>query len=957
MTRIAVVLWLAASTAWAQSSYWNFEAGHVRPIAMRGARLYAVNTPDDRLEIFDVNGDSLTPVASVAVGLSPVAVAIESDARVWVVNHLSDSVSIVDVASDPPTVVRTLLVGDEPSDVVFGGTARRRAFVTTAHRGQNHPVPRGDYQQEGIGRADVWVFDADALGAPLGGTPLTIVQLFGDRPRALAVSPDGSSVYAAVFLSGNRTTTISEGLVCDGGPLAGPCFSGPGGLPAPYTTFDGSPAPEVGLIVRFDPARAIWADELGRDWSSAVRFDLPDEDVFEIDADADPPAQIASFASAGTVHYAMAVNPVSGALYVSNTEAHNEVRFEGPGDYSRLLGRDAPHSVRGRLHEARVTSIEDGVVTAHHLNPHLRYGERPADGDRDRSIATPIGMAVSADGSTLYVAGYGSSAIGVVPTSDFGATELIRLGDGPVGPTGMVLDGSRLYVVTRFDNSIAVVDTDARTVLSRTRMHTPEPASAIVGRPMLYDARFTSTNGEASCGSCHVFGDLDGLAWDLGNPDGASLPNPNPLGPIGAAVDFHPMKGPMTTQSLRGLADHGPLHWRGDRTGGNASPPVDPLDETAAFLEFNGAFEGLLGRDEGPLRPEEMQRFADFVMGLIYPPNPIRQLDNALRDDEARGRTIYFEREAIDTVATCNGCHDLDPSQGFFGSSGETTFENETQQFKVAHLRNAYQKVGMFGMAYVSFFNPMDNMHTGPQVRGFGYLHDGSTDTLFRFLNASVFTFVKSQERRDVEAFVMAFDTTLAPIVGQQVTLDASSDAAVDARIDLMIARASAAWALPGGVTSTECELVVRGVLGNELRGWLYSPADLAFRSDRAGSLLVTDAELRAIGRAGALTYTCAPPGAGLRMALDRDEDALLDRDELDTGSDPASRPVVEIPSPELPGRPPPPMIDAGVPDAGDGMLDAGTIVEDTGCGCRATRRDPPFAMAMLALFAWARRR
>ena len=36
----------------------------------------------------------------------------------------------------------------------------------------------------------------------LGGNPLTIVNLFGDTPRALAVTPDGSRVYAAVFHSG-----------------------------------------------------------------------------------------------------------------------------------------------------------------------------------------------------------------------------------------------------------------------------------------------------------------------------------------------------------------------------------------------------------------------------------------------------------------------------------------------------------------------------------------------------------------------------------------------------------------------------------------------------------------------------------------------------------------------------------------------------------------------------------
>ena len=62
----------------------------------------------------------------------------------------------------------------------------------------------------------------------------------------------------------------------------------------------------------------------------------------------------------------------------------------------------------------------------------------------------------------------------------------------------------------------------------------------------------------------------DGLAWDLGDPDGAVLPNPNPIrsDTLTTAPDFHPMKGPLTTQTLRGIATHGAMHWRGDRTGG-----------------------------------------------------------------------------------------------------------------------------------------------------------------------------------------------------------------------------------------------------------------------------------------------------------------------------------------------------------------------------------------------------
>src|SRR5204862_926078 len=132
-----------------------------------------------------------------------------TDGAVWVVNHLSDSVSIVDVGTTPPRVVRTLLVGDEPRDIVFAGPGGNRAFITTAHRGQNIPFDP-QLTTPSVGRADVWVFDAEELGNSLGGTPLTIVTLFTDTPRALAVTPDGSRVYAAGFHSGNQTTTVGE---------------------------------------------------------------------------------------------------------------------------------------------------------------------------------------------------------------------------------------------------------------------------------------------------------------------------------------------------------------------------------------------------------------------------------------------------------------------------------------------------------------------------------------------------------------------------------------------------------------------------------------------------------------------------------------------------------------------------------------------------------------------------
>jgi YVTN family beta-propeller protein len=885
----------------AHALFVTFESGQVRPLALSpdGKRLFAVNTPDNSLEVFAVASGGLTHLGAVPVGMEPVAVAARSNTEVWVVNHLSDSLSIVDTSIVPPRVTRTLLVGDEPRDIVFAGPGGNRAFITTAHRGQNSPVDP-QLTTPGVGRADVWVFDASNLGSTLGGVPLTIVTLFGDTPRALAASPDGNTVYAAVFHSGNRTTAVSEGGVCNGGAAALPCdVAGsmmPGGLPAPNANIpEGTPGPETGLVVKFEMGG--WRDRLGRDWSPGIRFTLPDKDVFAIDAAANPPVETSFFAHVGTVIFNMVTNPATGKVYVTNTEARNEVRFEGPGG--------GGSTVRGRLAEARVTVLDGATVTPRHLNPHIDYGVVPSPaGVKDDSLAIPIGMAVTGDGSRLYVTAFGSSKVGVFDTTDLETGSFVPDSSDHItvtggGPSGLVLDEprDRLYVFTRFDNAISVVDTTTNLQIAHIPVHNPEPPDVVAGRPFLYDAVETSSNGEASCAACHIFGDFDSLAWDLGNPDDVVLNDPNlrrVQDLLGQAFpDFHPLKGPMTTQSLRGMANHGPMHWRGDRTGGN-DPGGDFLDEDAAFKKFNVAFGGLLGRS-GPLTDPQMQAFTDFILQVTYPPNPIRALDNSLTTDQAAGQTFFFGPNS-DVLQDCNGCHKLDPALGFFGSDGFMSFENEPQMVKIPHLRNLYQKVGMFGMQEVPFINAGNNGPQGDQVRGFGFLHDGSIDTLLRFHNATVFNRTNpgglpipnpggflngapgDPARRQVEQFMLAFDSNLKPIVGQQITLNAGSGTAVNDRIDLMNLRDDAG----------DCVVVAKGLRFGQQRGWQRQP-DGTFQPDRTSEPLISDAGLRAQAAAGEeRTFTCVPPGSGERIGVDRDEDGVYDRDELDAESDPA---------------------------------------------------------------------
>src|SRR5262245_15929903 len=919
LTRASMIATLLAAGVVSTASaapFVEFESGQVRPLALSPdhQRLFAVNTPDERLEIFAIGGSGgLVHTGSVPVGLEPVAVAARTNGEVWVVNHLSDSVSIVDVSSNPPRVIRTLLVGDEPRDIVFAGTGGNRAFITTAHRGQNSGVPPTDLTTEGLGRADVWIFDATNLGTALGGTPLTRLTFFGDTPRALTASPSGNRVYAAVFHSGNRTAAISELGPCNdaGGAanntVAPPCTVNgvtlPGGTPNPDTNGQNVKGPEVGLIVKVNPVSGHFEDRLGRNWDPTLRFTLPDEDVFVIDATAATPGPPSTgtqfFSGVGTILFNMITNPVTGRIYVTNTEARNEIRFEGPGTVAANVEAakpcttgGPPFTVRGHLHEARVTVLNPsrGLVNPRHLTKHLDTAAsyaQPGAAAKAASLATPVGMAIDSGGTTLYVAAFGSSAVGIFNVAQLEANTFTPSAASHIpvtggGASGLVLNETqgKLYVFTRFDNSVSVIDTGTKSEIAHLPVFNPEPASVLAGRRFLYDAVASSSNGEASCASCHIFGDFDSLAWDLGNPDDVQIPDNNIFEfNLGCPTNFHPIKGPMTTQTLRGMANDGPMHWRGDRSGAN-NPGGNALDENAAFNRFIVAFDGLLGRGahDPAFSATDMQSFSDCILQVTMPPNPVRNLDNSLNADQANGRSIFTNAGRLsDTIRHCAGCHTLNAANGFFGTQGRMSFEGEVQCFKIPQLRNMYQKVGMFGMAANNQIKASPNTQgpnefgqMGPQVRGFGFLHDGSVDRLFHFHRANLFD-LSETEALQMEQFMMAFDTDLAPIVGQQITLTSASPAVVGQRIDLMIARAAAG----------ECELVVKGSLAGVQRGWVRQ-ANGTFKSDRGTDPTLTDAQLRAQAATAQQerTYTCVPVGSGARVGIDRDLDGCLDFDD-----------------------------------------------------------------------------
>jgi YVTN family beta-propeller protein len=795
----------------ATSNYKNFEAPQTHPLALTpdGTRLLAVNTPNHTLSVFYVTGGRLTLTAEIPVGLEPVSVAARDEREAWVVNWLSDSVSVVDLKTS--SVTRTFDVGDEPCDVVFAGAQREMAFVSVS------------------GLNQVKVFDPNAPDAPP-----QVISIRGKQPRALTKDATGAQVFVSVFESGNNTTVVPFRQVIAGGGAPPPSPAMSAALP---------PAPNTALIVKWNGAN--WTDERGDGrWTQFIPYTLADVDVVALDASGANVSVKREIRGVGTTIGNAIYDPTTNQLYVANLEAHNEIRFEP--------------NLRGRFMDNRLSIISlNGSaprVSFVDLNSHVNYTNAAGtDDERAKSLALPADIARSVTG-TIYIAATGSARIGVLDANGM-VQNRISVGQGP---TGLALDEVRkkLYVLNRFDDTISTVDLTTQTQINVAPVgFNPEPDTIKRGRRFLYDASL-SAHGTVSCASCHLNAHRDGLAWDLGDPNGQMQQAPNGLdGALGGLLKllipnlttvstFHPMKGPMTTQSLRGLNDTEPLHWRGDRAG---------------LANFNPAFITLLGGAR-QLNDAELNDFQAFVAALTYPPNPNQNLDRTLPNpstgaNATRGAQIFNNNLSDQRIFTCAQCHTAPP--GGVGTNRviiPAAALQESQDIKVPHLRGLYQKLGMKAAA-------------GEQLSGFGFTHDGAFDNLFDFLHAAVFTFQNDNQRSDLEQFLLAFDTGTAPAVGLTLTVNAnnkSSPATLD-RLNLLMSQ----------VEQHNCDLVARGIYNNSTRGFLYAGSGM-FLTDRAADAPITWQTLtQSITNGAEITFTGVPVGMGRSIGIERTSGTL----------------------------------------------------------------------------------
>jgi len=788
------------------SAFVNFEGAQTNPIRISndGTRLFAVNTPNGTLSVFNLTQPgSPALIAEIPVGIEPVSVNINpnvsGDDEAWLVNQISNSVSVVAVSKG--IVTDTLYAKTEPADVVF---ANGNAFVSVARSNM----------------VNVYNASTHAL--------VTSIPLVGEEPRALAVSPNGGTVFVAFALSGNHTTIVPYEISPPPPPPVNPA------LPPP---------PQVSLIIdASDPA-----------WTKNIKYTMPDNDVAAISTTT--LAVTKYYPHLGTVNLGLAVNPSSGNVYVANTDALNLVMFE-----TALNG----HIVNHQISSVNPTT---GQTQIWNLNPGINYAQLPNPSALATALAMPAAIVFEPSGRYLYIAAFGTDRVGIFDTTAGAVKNFIEIDPQATGaninpaskrgPRGLALNpgAGLLYVLNRISNTISIVNPSSLTVTAEIPTGSFDPTPAIIknGRGFLYDHKL-SGNGTGSCASCHIDAEMDLLAWNLGNPSGSMTY----LQQDSETLAFHPMKGPMTTQTLRGLANTQPYHWRGDQPN---------------FAAFNPAFAGLLGGSQ--LSVAEMAAFTNFINTIAFQPNPNLNLDGTLpatlpvpnspqTGDPTAGLNTYINTITGTSGHTCIFCHPANPGTGTNGRIDAANTQPAGQPMKHSQLRNQYQKTNAnFAKGAVS-------------VNGFGFNNDGTDMGIFQFLGGPEFAPIQSDPsaKANLSAYVLCFNTGTAPTVGYSRTLTAASVNTTAAQSDWSTLQSQAA------TNPANIDLIANGTIQGQIHGLLYQPATNNYATDTTGLGPFTQAQLTTFIQNGdTLTLMGVPPGSGLRLGLDSNLDGLKNGD------------------------------------------------------------------------------
>jgi YVTN family beta-propeller protein len=353
--------------------------------------LLVANTTSNTVDAINTSTNLRTK--QIAVGMEPVNVTFRPDGcEAWVANHVSDSVSVIDTNAASPshlTVIETIqsldgsgaTLFDEPVGIAFASNTK--AYVALSSRNQVAIVSGTTYSVTGS------------------------LAIAAQEPRAIAVR--NGRLYVAAFESSNQSELSVCGTESSTNPqctLAGNTISGNDLLT--FAANPNIPGEQKNIVI--DPQ-------------------VPDRDLFVFDATTD--ALLKTNSGVGTLLYGVAVDGTD-RVYVTQTDARNDVNGitfpagsrqdpNGDGDVNLAdLGN------RMFNNELAILNCAGGGASCTVVSTVNLDGGSPAPAT---ALATPYGVAVSGDNTTVVGTAVGTSRLF---TTNSSGTILARLDVGSI---------------------------------------------------------------------------------------------------------------------------------------------------------------------------------------------------------------------------------------------------------------------------------------------------------------------------------------------------------------------------------------------------------------------------------------------------------------------------------------------------------------------------------------------
>ncbi|MEE2897923.1 MAG: hypothetical protein VX815_05590, partial [Gemmatimonadota bacterium] len=899
---VALLLGTVAVTASAQGTgpYLNFEAPTQDSLAIATVGnddyLLVANAPDNAVEIYDVA--TLQFQGRIPTDLEPVSVVVrpslDAQGRTvgYTVNHIGDSITkfTLGATGNPAqpiigTFDRTIACADAPVGIAVQPEVAGVPFTLPAS--PSHEALFVTHADQGF-----WsVHDSDTL-APLlpAWDRLELNSAAGDRalkrPTDIAFMPTTAGVLPRLFVLNER----GGQAIADAAALADYDFD-------LWSSFD------TGWSAATERAKGPELGGLG-----THNFDMT------FTEDASPELYVVG-------------------QFARNLDLNHYLASDGERQFRSMEVNDTGF-VRSELYRVTSIGMTGTVVETLDLNRDRASGTLPIT--QPMAVAwhdTPTGE------RRIFVAGFNSDTVGVVvpdPVNFAQGSIIVSIDINPGGlsptnlssdmhgPRALITHDDRVYVYNRLTSSVTVLDADfvigapsSPLVTTISLANDPESAVMKAGRKYLFSSRL-SAGGTSSCASCHISAHHDNLAWNLSGGMGTQSVLPGAIVPENPPFLQVEHKGPLATQSLKGLVNYEvigegiqdlmfsnrPYHWRGDK---------------GAFIDFNAAYVNLMGIDvlqqpytfvdpsDGSLNRgipvSAMEDFKAYIHTVHYPPNTEQPVDRRFSGEFGDGtqttavaandpksgsgaqRGLKLFHVTLNAEAeNCVQCHALP-----IGSDNVETQATPdpgippNQALETGALRNIEDKARM-RQRRTRTDDPRQPPFDfpGKPIGNFGLVHDGLARGSDTIRSQSVLGFITvflsgssigTEEAVALAEFLREFDTGTAPAVGQGGTIESAIWTAATSQQQQSVRDSVALFETQ--VREGNVGLAVHAMLGGQLRGFWFdvSATPPVYRevpwagSPTSGTMRGPDL-LRALDTAGQhVTWYCTPLGSARRMA------------------------------------------------------------------------------------------